>query len=58
MDTINDKLRKLANNCDILQGFIIHHSVGGGTGSGLGALMLERIAVDYRKKSKVCVNDT
>jgi len=27
--------------------------VGGGTGSGLGALMLERIAVDYRKKSKL-----
>merc|ERR1711997_1003373 len=26
---------------------------GGGTGSGLGALMLERIAVDYRKKSKL-----
>merc|ERR1712110_970919 len=29
------------------------HSVGGGTGSGLGALILERIAVDYRKKSKI-----
>merc|ERR1712072_351971 len=26
---------------------------GGGTGSGLGALILERIAVDYRKKSKI-----
>merc|ERR1712115_313677 len=32
---------------------IIHHAVGGGTGSGLGALILERIAVDYRKKSKI-----
>merc|ERR1712038_1280481 len=31
----------------------IHHAVGGGTGSGLGALILERIAVDYRKKSKI-----
>merc|ERR1711994_832516 len=30
-----------------------HHAVGGGTGSGLGALILERIAVDYRKKSKI-----
>ena len=28
-----------------------NHSVGGGTGSGLGALILERLAVDYRKKS-------
>merc|ERR1712176_428695 len=34
-------------------GFVVNHSVGGGTGSGLGALMLERIAVDYRKKSKL-----
>merc|ERR1712083_1094095 len=34
-------------------GFIINHAVGGGTGSGLGALILERIAVDYRKKSKI-----
>merc|ERR1712045_50017 len=31
----------------------MHHAVGGGTGSGLGALILERIAVDYRKKSKI-----
>merc|ERR1711879_911703 len=32
---------------------IVNHAVGGGTGSGLGALILERIAVDYRKKSKI-----
>merc|ERR1711972_1083930 len=36
-----------------VQGFIVNHAVGGGTGSGLGALILERIAVDYRKKSKI-----
>jgi len=36
-----------------LQGFIMTHSVGGGTGSGLGMLILERLAVDYRKKSKI-----
>ena len=54
IDRVNDRLRKLVDNCDNVQGFVINHSVGGGTGSGLGALMLERIAVDYRKKSKVC----
>ena len=32
---------------------MINHSVGGGTGSGLGALILERVAVDNRKKSKL-----
>merc|ERR1719397_160082 len=31
----------------------MNHAVGGGTGSGLGALILERIAVDYRKKTKI-----
>ena len=53
IDKVNDRLRKLVDNCDNVQGFVINHAVGGGTGSGLGALMLERIAVDYRKKSKV-----
>merc|ERR1719511_187015 len=52
IDIVNDRLRKLVDNCDNLQGFIINHAVGGGTGSGLGALILERIAVDYRKKTK------
>jgi tubulin alpha len=53
IDKVNDRLRKLVDNCDNVQGFVINHSVGGGTGSGLGALILERIAVDYRKKSKL-----
>jgi tubulin alpha len=50
---VSDRLRKLVDNCANVQGFVINHSVGGGTGSGLGALILERIAVDYRKKSKL-----
>merc|ERR1739848_772585 len=35
------------------QGFMIFHACGGGTGSGLGCLMLERLSVDYGKKSKL-----
>merc|ERR1712038_567183 len=53
LDTVNDRLRKLCDNSENVQGFIMTHAVGGGTGSGLGALILERIAVDYRKKSKI-----
>merc|ERR1719411_1152931 len=53
LDQVNDRLRKLVDNSQNVQGFIINHSVGGGTGSGLGCLILERIAVDYRKKTKV-----
>ena len=29
------------------------HAAGGGTGSGLGSLLLERLSVDYGKKSKL-----
>lgn len=48
-----DRIRKLADNCTGLQGFILYHSFGGGTGSGFGALLLERLSVDYGKKSKI-----
>jgi len=53
MDIVNDRIKKLIEECANLQGFIMTHSVGGGTGSGLGMLILERLAVDYRKKSKL-----
>jgi len=36
-----------------LQGFFVFNAVGGGTGSGLGSLLLERLSVDYGKKSKL-----
>ena len=32
---------------------MIFHACGGGTGSGLGCLLLERLSVDYGKKSKL-----
>merc|ERR1711928_116563 len=53
MDTINEKVKTIVEACDNLQGFLMCHAVGGGTGSGLGMLILERLAVDYRKKSKI-----
>jgi len=53
MDIVNDRIRKMVDNSENVQGFIVNHSVGGGTGSGMGMLILERLAVDYRKKSKI-----
>lgn len=53
VDTALDRIRKIADNCSGLQGFLIFSSVGGGTGSGLGSLLLERLSVDYGKKSKI-----
>ena len=48
-----DRIRRLADNCTGLQGFFVFHSFGGGTGSGFGALLMERLANDYGKKSKL-----
>ncbi|ETO12554.1 hypothetical protein RFI_24821 [Reticulomyxa filosa] len=90
VDLCLDRIRKLADNCTGLQGFLFFNSVGGGTGSGvlffflhpyliiikdfvlflkkkhndkfliclqkqkgLGSLLLERLSVDYGKKSKL-----
>jgi tubulin alpha len=57
IDVCLDRIRKLADSCTGLQGFLIFHSLGGGTGAGFGSLLLERLSVDYGKKSKleVCV---
>jgi len=49
----NDAIRQKVENSENVQGFIINHAVGGGTGSGLGVLVLERLAVDFRKKTKL-----
>ena len=53
MDRINNKIRKSIENCDRLQGFIMNHSVAGGTGSGLGSLILQQLSTNYNKKIKV-----
>jgi len=53
IDGILDNVRKITDNCSGLQGFLIFHSFGGGTGSGLTARLMERLSVDYGKKSKL-----
>ena len=42
-----------ADQCTGLQGFLVFHSFGGGTGSGFTSLLMERLSVDYGKKSKL-----
>ncbi|KAH9387569.1 Tubulin alpha-1C chain [Tyrophagus putrescentiae] len=53
VDTVLDRIRRLADQCSGLQGFLIFHSFGGGTGSGFTSLLMERLSVDYGKKSKL-----
>ena len=43
----------MADKCTSLQGFLIFHSFGGGAGSAFTSLLMERLSVDYGKKSKL-----
>jgi len=52
IDRVLDRIRKLSDNCTGLQGFMVFHSFGGGTGSGFTSLLMERLSVDYGKKAK------
>ena len=52
IDIVLERLRKQAEQCTGLQGFLIFHSFGGGTGSGFTSLLMERLSVDYGKKAK------
>merc|ERR1711916_245062 len=47
IDSVLDVVRKEAENCDCLQGFQITHSLGGGTGSGMGTLLISKIREEY-----------
>lgn len=47
VDQILDQLRHETEACDNLQGFQLVHSLGGGTGSGLGTLLLGKLREEY-----------
>eukprot|EP01156_Anaeramoeba_ignava_P005962 Anaeramoba_ignava/a347392_979.p1 GENE.a347392_979~~a347392_979.p1 ORF type:complete len:475 (+),score=167.54 a347392_979:68-1492(+) len=47
IENVMEVIRKESENCDCLQGFQISHSLGGGTGSGLGTLLLSRIREEH-----------
>ena len=43
VDSVLDVVRKEAESTDCLQGFQLTHSLGGGTGSGMGTLLISKI---------------
>ncbi|KPJ17359.1 Tubulin beta-1 chain [Papilio machaon] len=47
VDSVLDVVRKEAEGCDCLQGFQLAHSLGGGTGSGLGTLLISKIREEF-----------
>ena len=53
IDQTLDQLRKEAEGCDCLQGFQLTHSLGGGTGSGMGTLLNSKIREEYPDRMMV-----
>ncbi|AET37738.1 beta-tubulin Ecym_1516 [Eremothecium cymbalariae DBVPG len=47
VDSVMDVIRREAEGCDSLQGFQITHSLGGGTGSGMGTLLISKIREEF-----------
>jgi len=47
VDEIMECIRKEAESCDVLQGFQVTHSMGGGTGSGMGTLLVSKVKEEY-----------
>eukprot|EP00958_Prasinococcus_capsulatus_P012399 scaffold1236_cov503-Prasinococcus_capsulatus_cf.AAC.4 len=47
IDTALDVARREVEACDCLQGFQVCHSIGGGTGSGMGTLLISKLREEY-----------
>jgi len=47
VENVLDKVRQEIEQCDAPQGFQLFHSLGGGTGSGMGTLLLLKIRDGY-----------
>ncbi|KAJ1959475.1 Tubulin beta chain (Beta tubulin) [Dipsacomyces acuminosporus] len=47
LDQVLDTVRQDVERCDLLSGFQLSHSIAGGTGSGLGSLVLQKIREEY-----------
>ncbi|KHN99105.1 beta-tubulin [Metarhizium album ARSEF 1941] len=47
VDNVLDVVRREAEGCDCLQGFQITHSLGGGTGAGMGTLLISKIREEF-----------
>ncbi|BES93372.1 unnamed protein product [Nesidiocoris tenuis] len=48
-----EAIRKTVENCERFEGFMLTHSLGGGTGSGYYAKMLEHAADEFSKNPKM-----
>ena len=51
-DTL-ESVRRMSERCDSMQGFLLFNAISGGTGSGFSAILLERLADEYDRISKL-----
>jgi len=49
-DSLFDMINREADNSDSLEGFVLLHSIAGGTGSGMGSFLLEQLNDRFSKK--------
>lgn len=49
-DILMDMIDREADNSDSLEGFVLSHSIAGGTGSGMGSYILEKLNDHFPKK--------
>ncbi|XP_061925898.1 tubulin beta-2 chain-like isoform X1 [Entelurus aequoreus] len=47
VESVVEVVRKESESCDCLQGFQLTHSLGGGTGSGMGTLLIYKIREEF-----------
>ncbi|XP_062857103.1 tubulin epsilon chain isoform X2 [Trichomycterus rosablanca] len=52
-DQIVDQIRRAAEQCDCLQCFFLIHSMGGGTGSGLGTSVLKLLEDEFPEVCRI-----
>ncbi|KAL2631509.1 hypothetical protein R1flu_016195 [Riccia fluitans] len=55
-ESILEKIRHEAESCESLQSFFMLHSLGGGTGSGVGTYILELLDDIYPKVYRFCAS--
>ncbi|KAH8383983.1 hypothetical protein KR009_011625 [Drosophila setifemur] len=53
LDRSMNAIRRVAERCRSLRGFVVFRAIGGGSGSGLGTRIMEKLLDDYGRKMTV-----
>ncbi|PAA59712.1 hypothetical protein BOX15_Mlig025455g1 [Macrostomum lignano] len=53
VSSVREVINRVAENCAGLQGFLVFHSFGGGTGAGFTSLLMDKLSSEYGKRAKL-----